>query len=272
MRAALAFYLMIAGAALPAVPALAQTDPPQAAEFDVDGKDVMWLPTPDALVDRMLNLARVGPRDVVYDLGSGDGRIPIAAARRFGATGVGIEYDAGLVELSRKAADTAGVASRVRFLQADLFEADFSEATVVTLYLLRTLNVKLRPKILALRPGTRVVSNAFGMGDWAPDVSEPAGADALFLWHVPAQVAGRWTVTRAGGTFDLVLEQTFQKLRGEARVDGHARALRSATLEGAAIRLGIEGLGSALTGRVEGDAMHGGEGDGAWRAQRQRGG
>ena len=271
MRAALVFFLLLAGAAFPAVPVLAQTAPPQAAEFDVDGKDVMWLPTPDALVDRMLNLARVGPRDVVYDLGSGDGRIPIAAARRFGASGVGIEYDAGLVELSRKEAADAGVASRVRFLQADLFEADFSEATVVTLYLLRTLNVKLRPKILALRPGTRVVSNAFGMGDWAPDASEPAGADALHLWHVPAQAAGRWRVTRAAGTFELVLEQRYQKLRGEVRLDGRAQPLRGATLEGAAIRLDIVGLG-VLTGRVEGDTMHGGEGDGAWRAQRQRGG
>jgi SAM-dependent methyltransferase len=153
--------------ALAAAPARAQLEslnqPPV-----LPGKDVPWVPTPDAAVDRMLAMAQVGPRDLVYDLGSGDGKIAIMAAKRFGARAVGVEYDPALLDVSREAARREGVADRVRFVQGDILEFDFREATVVTLYLLTTINVKLRPRILAMRPGTRVASHMFRMGAGSP--------------------------------------------------------------------------------------------------------
>jgi SAM-dependent methyltransferase len=196
---------------------------PYEPRVDQPGKDVVWVPTPDALVQKMLDLAKVTPRDFVIDLGSGDGRIVIAAATR-GARALGIEYNADLVEYARRRAAEAGVASLTQFVQADLFEADFAQATVITLFLEQDLNMKLRPKILGLRPGTRVVSNNFTMGDWEADqtgsVSKECGHDdwcAGLLWVVPARVAG--THQTAAG--ELTLEQAFQKLTGTLRtVDG----------------------------------------------------
>ena len=152
---------------LPAAGVLAQAQPAQkdyAPQPYQDGKDVIWLATPQELVDKMLRMAQVGPKDFVIDLGSGDGRTVITAARKFGARALGIEYNPDMVEFSIRAAHKAGVAGRVKFIKADLFESDFSEATVVTMYLLTNLNLKLRPKILDLKPGTRVVSHAFDMG------------------------------------------------------------------------------------------------------------
>ncbi len=236
----------------------------------VAGKDVIWLPTPDHAVDRMLALARVGPQDLVVDLGSGDGRIPIVAAKRYGARGLGLEYNADLVAVSRRNARAEGVADRVRFVQADFFAADFSDATVVTLYLLPSLNVKLRPTLLDLRPGTRVVSHLFRMGDWEPDATLKVGASELFLWRVPAKVDGRWRVAAADGApFELVLEQRFQRLSGQARVGGASIRLHAARLSGDESRFAYAdagGVQQAFVGRVAGPRMAGA--DGTWSAVR----
>src|SRR3989440_12977408 len=170
---------------------------PQAYEPEVGqpGKDVVWVPTPQMVVDRMLDMAKVTAKDFVMDLGSGDGRTVITAAKR-GARATGIEYNPDMVELSRRNAEQAGVSSRASFEKADLFETDFSKATVITMFLLPSINMQLRPKLLALRPGTRVVSNTFTMDDWQPDekadLSSTCGASycQALLWIVPARVAG----------------------------------------------------------------------------------
>jgi hypothetical protein len=165
---------------------------PQRAQ---EGKDVIWEPIEDSMVGRMLEMAKVTSADKVYDLGAGDGKIVIAAAKQFGATAVGIEYDAGLVEHSRCLARAEGVADRVTFIQGDLFESDFGDATVVALYLTPPLNLRLMPKLLALPPGTRVVSYSFTIGDWEPDAHiDSFGDGSAYLWIVPAKAAGAWDV------------------------------------------------------------------------------
>jgi SAM-dependent methyltransferase len=234
----------------------------------VDGKDVIWVPTPDTAVDRMLLLARVSPNDLVVDLGSGDGKIVIAAAKRFGARARGIEYSPDLVETSRRNARIDGVADRARFVQGDLFEADFRDATVVTLYLLTSLNLKLRPKLLDMRPGTRVVSHVFRMGDWEPDETTKTGSSEIYLWVVPANVAGRWRVeVREAPAFELALEQRYQRVA--AKTTGGVR-VRDARLAGAELRLALTLAGAerTLAGRVDGDRIE--AADGAWRAVRLR--
>jgi len=240
----------------------------------IGGKDVMWVPTPDAAVDRMLSMANVGPRDLVYDLGSGDGKIAIMAARRFGARAVGVEFDSDMIELSRAAARNEGVADRVRFVQADIFGYDFRDATVVTLYLLTTLNVKLRPKILDLKPGTRVASHMFRMDEWEPDEHVRVGASEVFLWVVPAKVAGTWVMTRAAGAAaELVLDQQFQRISGSVRVAGETLPLTQAALRGDEIRFAFAGEGGArvaFTGRVAGDRIVGDRGAEPWSAVRVR--
>jgi precorrin-6B methylase 2 len=149
-------------------------------------RDVPFVPTPEPVVERMLELAKVGPNDVVYDLGSGDGRIVIAAASKYGARGVGIDIDPNRVREARDNAREAGVADRVEFRQGDLFKADIGEATVVTLYLLSSINTKLRPKLLSeLKPGTRVVSHAFAMGDWEPVQTDTVEGRTVYYWVVP---------------------------------------------------------------------------------------
>ena len=178
------------------------------------GKDVVWVPTPQVLVDKMLSMAKVTPQDTVIDLGSGDGRTVISAAK-LGATAMGIEYNPDMVELSKQNAEAAGVAGKATFVKADLFETDFSKATVLTMFLLPQINVKLRPKILEMRPGTRVVSNSFTMEDWQADETATLTEDCTswctaLLWIVPAKVDGTWTST-AG---DLVLKQEFQMVSG----------------------------------------------------------
>lgn len=216
------------------------------------GKDVMWVPTLDALVLPMLELAKVGPDDLVYDLGSGDGKIPIWAARKFGARAVGIEYDAKLSALAQRNAERAGVTDRVRMIHGDIFKEDFSSATVLTLYLGEALNRRLVPTILKMRPGTRVVSNSFDMGEWEPErtVRVP-DQNPLFLWIVPARVDGEWTLEGlpGGGAATLRLEQSFQKVRG--------------TLTGADRRA------VPVTGRLEGErlVLEAGEGGAARRLQ-----
>jgi len=189
---------------------------PSAYEPEVGqpGKDVVWVPTPQAVVDTMLELARVTPKDYLVDLGSGDGRTVITAAKR-GARALGIEYNPDMVELSRKNASAAGVSERAEFVQADLFETDLSKATVITMFLLPDINLKLRPKLLGLKPGTRIVSNTFTMGDWQPDVKHTVESCdgswcTALLWIVPARVSGQWRVPQG----ELTLKQSFQMLSG----------------------------------------------------------
>jgi precorrin-6B methylase 2 len=179
------------------------------------GKDVVWVPTPQALVDKMLDMAKVTKTDVVYDLGSGDGRTVITAAKR-GATGVGIEYNPDMVELSKKNAEAAGVSAKATFIKADLFETDLSKANVITMFLLPSINLKLRPKILDLKPGTRIVANTFTMEDWQADetftVTDGCSSSwcTALLWIVPAKVAGTWNTPNGA----LTLTQNFQVLSG----------------------------------------------------------
>jgi precorrin-6B methylase 2 len=182
-----------------------------------EGKDVVWVPTPQALVNKMLDMAKVTPRDFVMDLGSGDGRTVITAAMR-GARAVGIEYNPDMVALSQKNAEKAGVGGRAQFMKADLYETDLSKATVITMFLLPEINLKLRPRILALKPGTRIVSNTFSMADWQADekatLTDADGCSATYctalLWIVPANVAGTYAIPQG----ELVLKQEFQMLSG----------------------------------------------------------
>jgi hypothetical protein len=229
MRAA-AFPSLILSLAvgLASVAATAQTAPtPPKAKYEPsvgqEGKDVVWVPTPQALVEKMLDVAKVTKSDYVIDLGSGDGRTVIQAAKR-GARALGIEYNPDMVELSRRNAKAEGVAARTEFVKQDLFESDLSKATVITMFLLPDINLKLRPKILGLKPGTRIVSNSFDMGEWTPDeritLDKAGGCNsswctALF-WIVPAQVEGTHQTKRG----ELTLKQTFQMLSGTLQADG----------------------------------------------------
>jgi len=193
-----------------------------------EGKDVVWVPTPQVVVDKMLDMARVTKNDFVMDLGSGDGRTVITAAKR-GARAVGVEYNPDMVELSRRNAEKEGVSDRATFMKADLFETDFSKATVITMFLLPDINIKLRPKILALRPGTRIVSNSFTMGDWKADaratLSPEAGCNTSWctalLWIVPARVGGTHKLPQGEVTF----KQRYQELSGNLVSEGKAYAL-----------------------------------------------
>jgi SAM-dependent methyltransferase len=180
------------------------------------GKDVVWVPTNDGLVTRMLDMAKVSKNDLVYDLGAGDGKIAIAAAKQFGATAIGVEYNPDMAKLAQCFVRAEGLTQKVKILQGDIFETNFSDATVVTLYLLPELNLRLRPTILDMKPGTRVVSHSFLMEDWQPDESSVSEDGAAYMWIVPAKVAGKWTFKRQGGkdAFSLQLKQNFQKLSG----------------------------------------------------------
>jgi len=195
--------------------AFAQGQKPFEPEVGQAGKDVVWVPTPQALVDKMLSMAKVTKADVVYDLGSGDGRTVISAAK-LGATGVGIEYNPDMVELSKKNAAAAGVSARATFVKADLFETDLSKANVITMFLLPSINLKLRPKILDLKPGTRIVANTFTMEDWQADetftVTDGCSSSwcTALLWIVPAKVAGTWNTPNGA----LTLTQNFQLVSG----------------------------------------------------------
>lgn len=181
-------------------------------EVGQQGKDVIWVPTPESLVRAMLQVAEVKPGDFVVDLGSGDGRIAIAAARDFGARALGIEYNPDLVALARRNAARAGVAGVASFRRADIFEVDFSNATVVTLYLLPSLNLRLRDRLLALRPGTRIVSNTFTMGEWQPEQTITTDNAFGYFWIVPANIAGRWAFEVEGRRFAAEFGQQFQHL------------------------------------------------------------
>ncbi len=223
-----------------------------------EGKDVVWVPTAQALANKMLNLANVTPQDYVIDLGSGDGRIVITAAKR-GARALGVEYEPELVALSKKNALREGVADKARFIQGDLFETDFSQATVITMFLLPEINLKLRPAILNLKPGTRVVSNSFTMGDWKADhtiVVDPAeGCDNNFceayLWIVPAKVEGIWKLSQG----ELRLKQSFQMISGTLKSGAKTKPITHSQLHGDQISFLVED--EQYTGRVSGDAIEG---------------
>ena len=226
------------------------------------GKDVMWLPTGDALVTQLLTAARVGPEDELVDLGAGDGKIPIAAARQFGARAWGIEYNKDLAGLAQRNAQRAGVADRVRIVHGDIFKEDFSKATVVTLYLLEELNAQLRPTILAMRPGTRVLSNTFSMGDWEPDQVIRAGTHTGYFWTVPAPVAGQWSVQGLApkGPAVLRLSQRHQRVGGTLSWGGQTQTLLGARLHGDDLHFSFvqaDGQLKAVQAQVQGASMQG---------------
>ena len=217
------------------------------------GKDVVWVPSPTSMVEKLLDMARVTPQDYVIDLGSGDGRSVIAAAKR-GARAHGIEYDAGLVQLSKRAAAQSGLGDRATFANADVFESDFSKASVIFLFLTPEMNIRLRPKLLRLKPGTRVVANTFGLGDWNADqTSVVSGCErwcTARLWIVPAKVAGNWKMPQG----ELMLKQFYQTfsgtLKGANGTTAIAGRLRGDNIFFAAGR-------TRFTGRVDGNVIEG---------------
>jgi SAM-dependent methyltransferase len=215
------------------------------------GKDVVWVPTPQALVDKMLEMAKVTPKDYVIDLGSGDGRTVITAAKR-GSKALGIEYNPDMVELSKRNAAKEGVSDKATFIKADLFESDFSQAQVITMFLLPSINVKLRPKILNLKPGTRIVSNSFDMEEWKPDQTENVEGCSNWctahLWIVPAKVDGNWKLPQG----ELSIKQTFQMISGTLK-NGNASSQISGKLNGD--QISFSAGGTQYTGRVNGNTM-----------------
>jgi len=220
-----------------------------------DGKDVIWLPTHDTLVRRMLDLGRVTSRDFVIDLGSGDGRTVIAAAKR-GARALGVEFNPDMVQYATRQAAKAGVGDRARFVRGDLFEADLSRADVITLFLLDDINIRLRPKLLSLKPGTRIVSNTFDMGEWSADATAtaPAGEGCTsyctaLLWMVPAKVEGVWKLPNG----EMRLRQSFQMLSGTLQADGREYVVKG-RLAGNHISLIA---GAQYEGEVNGDGIRG---------------
>jgi hypothetical protein len=228
-----------------------QTTKPYEPQVGQAGKDVVWVPTPQALVDKMLDMAHVTPQDFVMDLGSGDGRTVITAAKR-GSSALGIEYNPDMVALATKNAAEAGVSDKARFEKADLFETDFSKAQVITMFLLPTINMKLRPTLLNLKPGTRIVSNSFTMEDWHADQSETISGECVswctaHLWIVPAKVDGAWQL----GQNALTLTQSFQEFTGTL---GTA-SVSNGRLNGDEITFSV---GDAkYTGKVDGTTIRG---------------
>ena len=222
--------------------------------FGQDGKDVEWVPSPSVLVETMLTLAEVDADDQVIDLGSGDGRTVLAAAER-GAMAVGVEYDAGLVQVSRQQAEERGLSGRATFVEADLFDVDLTRATVVTMFLLPDLNLKLRPSLLSLEPGTRIVSNTWDMGDWIADETvqlDPCpGFCTALLWIVPAQIEGDWTDSET--TF--ALRQEFQTVSGTATRNGQELAILDGRLSGRLLEFHTER--SRYQGEVSGNTIRG---------------
>jgi SAM-dependent methyltransferase len=237
-----------------------------------------FVPTPLPVVERMLALAKVGPSDYVIDLGSGDGRIVREAAKTFGARGFGVEHDPELVARSRELARSDGVADKVTFMMQDLFETDVSDATVVTMYLFPEINLKLRPRLLRqLKPGARIVSHDFRMGDWEPDAieklhaedkyGEVGGESTVYLWIVPANLAGRWSwrLEVAGQVLDyeLTAVQRFQKIEANVRVGGETRPVRDVRLRGDEVSFTVLGevkgstVRQAFSGRAAGDGIQG---------------
>ena len=246
----------------------APTAPAAQSEFTPEvgqpGKDVVWVPTGQTLVNKMLEMAKLTAQDFLIDLGSGDGRTVITAVKR-GARAHGIEYNPDMVELAKRNAAKESVADKATFVQADIFAGDFSKATVLTLFVLPELNVKLRPTILNMRPGTRVVSNSFQMGDWKPDQSATVTGDCgawctAHLWIVPANVAGTWKLAHG----ELTLTQQYQAIIGLLRMPDNTLPVSNGKLDGENISFAVGGV--QYTGRVRGDAMDGAMAAGATRS------
>jgi SAM-dependent methyltransferase len=231
-------------------PAMAQQNNSYEPSVGQAGKDVVWVPTPQSLVDKMLDMAKVTPKDYVIDLGSGDGRTVITAAKR-GSKAHGIEYNPDMVALAQQRAKEAGVSDKATFAKADLFESDFSQAQVITMFLLPSINEKLRPTILNLKPGTRIVSNSFRMGEWQPDQSETVNDCTSYctglLWIVPAKVDGAWRL----GNQDLTLKQDFQNLSGTLGTT----PIANAKLDGA--NISFTAGTTKYSGTVDGNNMKG---------------
>ncbi len=224
-------------------------------EIGQPGKDVVWVPTPQELVDTMLSIAGVTTDDFVIDLGSGDGRLVITAAKR-GACALGIEYNPDLVALSRINADIEGVSNKVEFIEADFFEYDLSDATVITMFLLPEINLKLRPRLLELKPGTRIVSNTFTMGEWEPDYEITTDENwnswnTAFLWIIPAKVEGVWEL----GEDQLILSQEFQMIQGKLISGNKDSVIKNGRLRGNEITFMIDDV--LYTGFVSGNRMEG---------------
>jgi methyltransferase family protein len=245
------------------------------------GKDVVWVPTPDEVVDRMLTMAQTKPEDFVIDLGAGDGKIAIAAAKKFGARSMGVEYNPDMVAFAQKNAQAAGVVGKAQIVHGDIFATDFTQATVLTMYLLPSLNMKLRPQILAMRPGTRVVTHAFNMEDWEPDESSDVDGRRVYFWVVPANVAGRWAMELSGGgnseKLSLNFDQKFQKIEGVAYLGSVLAGLREPRLSGFRISFAYvdaKGVRRDFSGRVTGTTMEGsyrtdGGQEGRWSAAKK---
>lgn len=226
-----------------------------------DGKDVIWMPTGNDLVNLMLKTAKVGPSDLVYDLGAGDGKIAIAAAKNFGARAVGIEFNPEMAALAQRNAKRAGVGDRVTIINGDIFKENFSKATVVTLYLLPDLNLRLRPTILKMKPGTRVVSHAFTMGDWEPDQELDVGSRG-FYWVVPANVAGEWSLNgiESSNKATLSLTQHYQNIAGNLTIGNKSQPILKAKLEGDKLSFSYMGRKNTLhniSGKVTGNEFRG---------------
>jgi hypothetical protein len=261
-------FALLFGMAICAAPAFAQatsgaTQKPYEPQSGQAGKDVVWVPTPQALVDKMLDMAKVTPADFVMDLGSGDGRTVITAAKR-GARAMGVEYNPDMVDLSKRNAAKEGVAEKATFVKADLFETDFSKATVVTMFLLPSINMKLRPKILNMRPGTRIVANSFNMEDWEADQTETIAGDCTswctaLLWIVPAKVEGLWTTPQG----ELKLTQQFQKVSGTMGT----QAISEGKLRGD--ELTFKAGTTTYTGKVDGNTIKGTGSSGSWTATKK---
>lgn len=239
--------MLVAGAAL------AEKFEPRVGQ---PGKDVVWVPSPQALVDRMMDLAEVGPGKIHFDLGSGDGRTVITAAKR-GATAFGVEFNPNMVNLSRENAKAAGVTEHATFIEGDLFQADISKATSISLFLLPDINLRLRPKLLGLRPGTRVVSNSFDMGDWVPEQTIQAGPECTswcraHLWIIPAKVAGTWKLPDGG---ELTLEQKYQMISGRLHIGNSNMNITGGKVIGDQIMFTAGNM--HYTGRISDNAIEG---------------
>jgi len=266
---ALCLSLFAAGVFAQAQPAKEEYQP----EVGQEGKDVVWVPSPQPTVEKMLDMAKVTAKDYVIDLGSGDGRTVIAAAKR-GARALGIEYNPDLVALSKRNAAKAGVSDKATFVQGDLYESDLSQATVITLFLLPEINLKLRPTILDLKPGTRIVSNTFDMGEWTADETVTADENCTnyctaYLWIVPAKVEGVWKLPEG----ELTLKQNFQMISGTLRSGRNTVTVANGRLRGDEISFSAGG--ALYTGRVSSNAIEGvvksGGSSRKWRASRASG-
>ena len=252
---------------------LAQSNLPSAGyvpEIGQQGKDVVWVPTPQELVDTMLSMAGVTPDDFVIDLGSGDGRTVITAAKK-GARALGIEYNPDLVALSKRNAEIEGVSDKAEFIEADLFECDLSKATVITMFLLPEINLKLRPRLLELKPGTRIVSNTFNMGEWEPDYEVTTDENwnswnTALLWIIPARTEGTWILCQD----QLIISQEFQIIHGKLIYGDKNSVIKNGRLHGNEITFKIADV--IYTGCVSGDKMEGimreGGGEKKWTATR----